>query len=479
MATVAQPVADSSQARQLKIWPRRGHLWLAALCYLAFVTYGSLVPLQFSPRPWDVACQAFVDRCRDVSWDDVSPSDWVANVLLMIPFACFALGAASADRPTWMAWSATPVVLTMSWSASVAIEFAQSFFPPRVASPVDVIAQMIGALVGLALWLMAGQQVFDWLRTLVAARGTRRWLALLLPGYVVAIVAIQLMPFDMTFSPVELYHKYKAGRVVLQPFGHGELAWSTVEGHLWNMAYFLPLGLMLSRTLSRRGSSGVRLLSAAWLSLALAAMIEFAQLLVFSRYSDVTDVLTGATAGMLGYEIGEYSLPRTSAVSTDEEWHAARSASIAKPPRYALRWALVLVWTAVLVGYYWRPFNFALDRQAAVRKLESFNAVPLTDLFWKTPFQAFEQFLERGLMFALLGWLLARAVSFNALAVGLLVAVAVACVALTLELGQCLLPSRYPSSSDVVIAAAAGLVGFIVHREFGPRAARTHMVGAA
>ena len=66
-------------------------LGLLALGYLVFVVYGSLVPLDYTPVPWDEA----VERFRNIRFLQLgigSRADWVANLLLFIPLTFLWLG---------------------------------------------------------------------------------------------------------------------------------------------------------------------------------------------------------------------------------------------------------------------------------------------------------------------------------------------------------------------------------------------------
>ena len=70
-------------------------LWWAA--WVAFVIYGSLVPLDYHGIPWDVA----VTRFSQIPFLDLgidSRADWMANLLLFIPLAFFWTGALAHGR---------------------------------------------------------------------------------------------------------------------------------------------------------------------------------------------------------------------------------------------------------------------------------------------------------------------------------------------------------------------------------------------
>ena len=71
------------------------------------------------------------------------------------------------------------------------------------------------------------------------------------------------MPLDLTISPVEIYHKWKQGRVLLIPFttDYGSVA-QCVFKTTWNMLYFAPLGWLLSLWPRRLFANGWRVLAA-------------------------------------------------------------------------------------------------------------------------------------------------------------------------------------------------------------------------
>jgi len=54
---------------------------------------------------------------------------------------------------------------------SAAIEFTQLWFPPRVSSLNDVLAETIGAVIGATTWVIAGQRLTDYARSVWVAWG--------------------------------------------------------------------------------------------------------------------------------------------------------------------------------------------------------------------------------------------------------------------------------------------------------------------
>jgi VanZ family protein len=237
---------------------RRHYAWLS-LGLGVFIVYGSLVPFHYQALSWADA----VDRFRAVCSRPlrvVSPSDALANFVLVLPLGYFLMGMLCVDVPRGRRARTTGlavlVVLPSCLVLSVAVEFAQLWFPPRVSSIKDIAAQVAGAIAGTTLWLVAGQRVTDWFRGVWGAAALGIVGARLLPGYLLLLVMIHGMPFDLTLSPKELYRKFRDGRVLLVPFAdHGVDLFQALAKDCWNLALFLPLGMLLEHLpdLRRRG----------------------------------------------------------------------------------------------------------------------------------------------------------------------------------------------------------------------------------
>ena len=234
----------TGETRPAAILTRR-HYALLALALAAFVVYGSLVPFQYQPLPWSEGLARFANVCREPVRID-SRSDWLANVLLVVPLGYFLMGALCVDRrrPGLLAALA---VLPCCLALSAAVEFAQLWFPPRVSSLNDIVAQGVGELLGVTAWLAAGQRLTAWVRGLWTAVGTRGLAARLLPGYLALLGLINGIPFDLTLSPKDIRRKWRHGAIRLVPFaGSDRDVFHAVEKGLWNVALFLPLGLLLA-----------------------------------------------------------------------------------------------------------------------------------------------------------------------------------------------------------------------------------------
>ena len=78
--------------------------------------------------------------------DHVQPAEFVANVLLFLPFGMFFVLLFGRGR-WWLA-------ILLGVAMTVGIEFAQQFIPNRVSDPRDILSNSIGTVVGTVLALL-------------------------------------------------------------------------------------------------------------------------------------------------------------------------------------------------------------------------------------------------------------------------------------------------------------------------------------
>ena len=189
-----------------------------SLCYLAFVVYGSLIPFQFHPIPIAEAIDRFY-RIPYLNLGIQSRADFVANILLFIPLSFFLMGVWFRQiRPRYVKVLDTLWVLSFCCFLAAVIEFLQIFFPARTVSLNDIIAETAGAGIGVVLWLWIGQRLTAWAQSVISEHRPRSLAEQALYGYVIALIFFSLFPLDLTISPVEIYHKWKEGKLVFIPF---------------------------------------------------------------------------------------------------------------------------------------------------------------------------------------------------------------------------------------------------------------------
>jgi glycopeptide antibiotics resistance protein len=429
---------------------RSKHCAYLALAFCAVAVYGSFVPFHFTACSWSDAA----DRLRSVCHFTTRPSrsDFAANVLLFVPIGFFLAGTIGVDRRRLVAWLAALVVLPAALALSVAIEVAQIYFPPRTPSMNDCLAQAIGTAVGVALWLACGQSVVRYVRTL-GSRPASGSAARLLPAYLLILLLVHIMPLDLVISPVELYHKFKEGRIILLPFS-GVLADGFASKLIWNLSFFAPLGWLYAAEpiVWNRGTG--RTLQVLAFAMLVPLAVELAQLPVRSRSFDSTDIVTGAAGVLVGCQLAR-ALGRAATALSRSATDAVRPALV--------RFALVAVWLVLLAAVHWRPFDFADGLAAAHARTTQINWIPFADYLVDTEYHAFDELHRKFLLFLPLGGLLAivrassLATSQRGTSLGCILAAAVA-----IEAGQILLPARYPSLTDVLVQFLGGWAGVAI-----------------
>jgi glycopeptide antibiotics resistance protein len=340
------------------------------------------------------------------------------------------------------------------------------------------------------VWILGGQQITRWARRLCSSTGVAGLARRVWPGYLALLVVVQLVPFDFTISTAELAAKQEEGKIFLIPFasyaGSGLLA--AFLKILVHGLCFAPLGFL--RVLAY---DSARPLKTSWprvvlFGLMVSASVEGAQLFVYTRVFDATDILLGTLMIALGWHAG---------LLFRERWiQSLDDADASIVPTFSpLVWGtLVVAWLAIVLYLQWAPFDFSTDpvrfrndpEDAMQYGLRRFSWLPLVDYYWGSKYNALDQLLKKALAFIPLGVLFAigqsrlyRTQNYRRLLV------TAALLALVIEVGRYFLPGRSPSTTDLLISCFGAWAGFTLvqhvrvvfwaertlfaplHREFG------------
>ena len=430
----------------------RGLLWLATALYTAFVLYGSLVPLEFRAIPWDEAAARFA-AMPFLELGIGSRADWAANLLLFIPLAFLWMAALSAGHSRLRTVVLALLLVPAATALSLGIEYLQLFFPQRTVSQNDVFAETLGGVIGVLLWLGAGRRFLEWLQAWQQVH-TRAALAERLAwGYLAGVMVYNVLPLDLTISPVEIFHKWQEGRVNLVPFA--KLPTDRAEA-LYELATDVLIWAPLALLWRLDGTHSA--LRAGAMALAAAALLEALQLFVYSRVSDVTDLLTAAAGAALGASIGGRLVRRPPPMSS----------AAMRPWGRSLPFALAAAWMALLLFVFWFPFDFRTDAAYLRSRLDFLQRAPFEVYYFGTEYRAVTEVLRKTLFFAPLGGLLAWGVANQPwrwrdplAAASMLVLVGAPAV---IELGQLALPAKLPDMTDWLLAWLGGVAGYGVAR---------------
>lgn len=437
---------------------RRG-VGAVLLAYLVFVVYGSLVPLNFRPLPFDEALVRFAATPM-LNLGIASRADLIANLLLFVPLAFLARerlvgdrrgpGGAGADAAIWLVCAAL----------AVGIEFTQVFFPGRTVSQNDIAAEAAGAALGLLLHRGQGARLRRWLLGWWGQGGLPLAQRALV-GYLVLLALFSVMPLDLTISPAEIWHKAQEGRVRVVPFADlprepAALAYALLS----DLVLWAPVGLLW-----RLSGHGV---GAAVLRGALAAAVmEGLQLFVYSRVTSITSVLTGAAGCALGALLAPAAWRTAARPAAAQARAAASSATTPAATGTALpAWpwgGLTALWAATALLLFWYPFDFRLDPPFLAQRIGDATRLPFVTYYFASEFHALNELLRKMLVF-LPGGLLwaarcAAAPAFRRDGLRRLGAFGLFAMAALVEGVQLALPGKVADLTDLVLEAAGGWLG--------------------
>ncbi|MES2364400.1 MAG: VanZ family protein [Pseudomonadota bacterium] len=416
-----------------------------ALAYLSFVIYGSLVPLDFHHVPWDQALQHF----SDIPWlamDTISRADWVANLVLYMPLA-FLMMWALRPRNSISYWAASSVTLTVCIAVAVGVEFTQMYFPPRTVSLNDIVAEIIGSVLGTGIWLLAGEAIAQRFSRLSEGGDAALTAAFVL--YLLSYLALSLFPYDFVIASNELAARLATGRDswFVSPVVCSD-ALRCVARLVEEGLVVAPLGALMARWL--RGSKAAQIGAAMSAGALLGVVIEITQLFLESGISQGASVLTRA----LGMGLGAIVYQRLFA-------HAF-SAQV----RLQIRWLAVLALPFYLVAVVMLQNDHLsgwLDWQAGLARLPEVHFLPFYYHYYTSEALALSSLLMVLAAYSPLGvlaylWQLGRVRRMGAVVPALLAALLAAAV----EFSKLFQSAQHPDPTNVMLAALAAAAGYRV-----------------
>jgi VanZ family protein len=396
------------------------------LAWLAFIVYGSLVPLDFRPLPWDQAWARF-QALPFLNLGVESRADWIANGVLYVPLGVL---AAQALAPRWGRWGAAPLAWLGCAAVALAVEFAQLFFPPRTVSQNDLLAEALGAALGVlaAPWLQARAQVL----ARSAQQHRALWALGLLQVYAAAYLLGSFFPYDLLLSAQEWRDRLQGTRVdwvLVTDRGLG-VAWLRLAVEA---ALALPLGVLVAWLFGWRGR-------AAWVGglasgLALGGLVELGQLALASGVSQGASVLSRGLGMALG---AAAAVPLARHGLTGLRRGLARWGRLALPAYLAL-----LLFASGWMRAAWH------GPEAAGLVLQDLRWVPFYYHYYTTEAKALYSLGMVVLMYAplaALAWARHRTLGTTVGAVSLL--------ALVVEAGKLFVPGQRPDPTNLLIVAA-------------------------
>jgi VanZ family protein len=468
----APPVPSTATAAQYR--------WLA-LGALALTVYGCLIPLRYRPMPPGEALAAF----RGMAYLDPSllgaRGDWVVSIFQFAAPSYLVMGALCADRHRAVGVATAALVVPGIVALGIGLEFLQLYFPPRTVSLNDIALESLGGALGVVLWLLAGQRLTVWFRRFWGARGIAGLAAQALPAYLILLVVVHLMPFDLMVSAGEIAQKYREGRIALLPFRgaiSGGLGAATKP--LTNLALFFPLGVLVALVPRWAHRVGRRRWAILPLGLGITTLIELLQFFVYSRYCDTTDIVTGTAALVVGWRLARdpHLVRRLGGTAPAYRRLVGRPGPAARRATWGL---LACGWFAALALVNWQPFDFTTDparfatadalltdEDTPVYGWRRMAWAPLVDCYWGSKYSVVDQLARKAVSFAPLGVLMALGpCRRDRRGAGLLVCLAALPLGGAIEVGQYFIPERHPSTSDLLVHCCGAWLGFAATRHVG------------
>ena len=416
-------------------------LTIVATLYLIFVCYGSWVPLGYTYRPFLEALRVF--SALPFSEQAIeSATDWSTNFLLLIPLTFLWAQLFLPNQRRLPRLLGRILIIAIGIAVAFFLEFSQLYFPLRTVSQKDILALSLGAVVGVVAQQRWGDGVERWLDRLWQNERSQSQLSQLLHVYLLVFFFFSVLPIDLTISLVEIFHKWNEGRLVLVPFGglKGGV-FENIYEIVTDLLIWVPVGVFLAFD---RQSSLLRVAGIAWLA---AAIIETAQLFVYSRVTDVTDVLLAGFGAAIG------------------AWMASRGTKILAlmaETRARFWYSLWCVWAVVVLCIFWFPYNFRSEGVFLETALAALTRLPFLMLYQGSEFQAVNEMLRKLGFFLPGGIIWGVAVhkgNGSKWGAGILGVLALVSLAFVVEIGQLFLPMKFADFTDVLIMTSGGLLG--------------------
>lgn len=320
--------------------------WLAWLTGIGIV-YGMLLPFEYRAMPFDQAVDQFVH----LDWTDIGLGGRYGYLALFAPFGFLTSGALSRRAQV------PGVIITVVLGAGLGlgVEFLQTWVSPRTVAASDVWAEFIGWLIGIAIWLYAGEYICALVEK--AGRGNHEALRAGLLVYLGVYVFIELFPFDF-LSLGALVHRLISDQPVVWISSHYGSGLRGVADILNKLISTLPIGV-LAYTYSRQLNVAIGL------GLALGFGLELLQFFEASGEADILSLLlrcVGCVMGFAAFSVVNLALP------TPPAWVRAAS------------WIGLAVYVLVLNFVLNLPLDTPLEDHAAI--LNQVNWLPLYNYYF-------------------------------------------------------------------------------------------------
>ncbi len=425
---------------------RQLNILLAALGYIIFVVYGSLVPLDYTPFPLDQALEKF----KNITYLDLgieSRADWIANILLYIPLSFLLMGIFRNYLIISFFYSISISVFVAGFciATAVSIEFIQQFFPPRTVSLNDLLAESLGTLIGIISWFLIGEKLLYFFRLI----GQGNWFSIksAVILFLAVYVFLSLFPFDFVTSMTELDNKLAMGHdsFFFDIDAYKDSLLRCVVKLVMEMLVLVPLGGLFAALPFVPNRYGLAVVVGFFLGI----LIEFTQVFICSGSGQGLSILTR----MMGMAIGVKAYSSFSSLNL----HAVRP-KLRKVLFFALLpYILLVVSINGWLGGDW----IALD--SAIQKFKETQFLPFYYFYYTTETEALVSLLSNigtympvGIWFWIKDFINPVYKKNSVIWVGIVAAI----LAIIVESGKLFLEAKHVDPTDVLIAFVASSASY-------------------
>lgn len=456
--TSAPGFSEADLAQQTLAAFRR-NLAIAAAVVAGLIAYGSLVPFHWRDVPWWGAVQEFLAQFQR-EWANGLPhamefnSDRLINVVLTVPLAFCVYGSlVLGGKGVVQRLAAVAEAWQLSVIFSILVELAQHWSTGRVASVYDVLAQALGAAIGIAAWAAVG----EWFTLNVAAawqaRTTEGRAAQLLWAYLPVVLMFAVLPVGMPVtSPKQLYDHFRDGKLSMVPFADCVTWGDVLRDAVAGMVLFIPAG-MWGAIAFRRAGQPLRSVGAAALNgTAFAALITVLRCLFSAEMTDSSWILTGAAGSAIGAAALHVLL-------------GAPSIHLRNGNQVLPWWIGGALFGLLIAGFFLHPWRFDAAPEQVAAGWKRFVNTPFAGFHSGQDWLVIEEVVRKLGWFGALGLLLGHAVRRTAESrvatwLGIVVAVLLGgAIGAVIEIGQLHQTSHTAEITDVFIGLCGTLLG--------------------
>ena len=445
--------------------PGRKWLFLGAIFSLLFLLYGSLVPLNYTYMPLNEAWSSFLVVLSD-GLHIHSRVDMGENFLLMIPVGFFSMGAVWPNAYRRWIFPLATSLWFFCLTCSFLIEFTQIFFQGRTPTFSDILMQAAGSFVGIITWYLWGHKLWIFYFQSFSHNKSANWPTKILYAYLFILIGYNIVPFDITVNPFSIYQKYKAGRIVLLPFG---FSYNHMSEFIYSVStdvlIWVPVGFFWCLVKAKKVTE------ACFWTLFAVITLEVTQIFISSRIFDVTDIILGSIGGIGGVLL---------ALKISLAEGGTFKSKVQSGSEYRMTWvglALFSVWLFFLALIFWFPFDVLIERKFIESQLNRFFQVPFYTYYYSGGLTAITAVLRKSIFFIPLG--VFASIAYRPLRKfgvdSLLFLIAFLCfvgAGIVIELGQALMPNKIPDSTDLLFETIGGVCGFCMMNYFMKRSER-------